>query len=75
MSERLGSIPSVPATGWQPDRKAIRIHLLAAEPNAVLALMKWCTEGPVDRIRMTGYGSPDLLVPPPLRERLELSRS
>lgn len=59
----------------QPDRMAIRIHLLAAEPNAVLALMKWCTDGPVNRIRMTGYDSPDLLVPPPLRERLELSRS
>lgn len=59
----------------QPDRMAIRIHLLAAEPNAVLALMKWFTDGPVNRIRMTGYDSPDLLVPPPLRERLELSRS
>ncbi|MCJ0978803.1 hypothetical protein MTX35_13890 [Rhodococcus sp. ARC_M12] len=59
----------------QPDRMAIRIHLLAAEPNAVLALMKWCTDGPVNRIRVTGYDSPDLLVPPPLRERLELSRS
>lgn len=59
----------------EPDRMAIRIHLLAAEPNAILSLMKWCTDGPADRIRVTGYDSPDLLVPPPLRERLERSRS
>ncbi|MBY4131614.1 hypothetical protein HQO83_24790 [Rhodococcus fascians] len=59
----------------EPDRMAIRIHMLAAEPNAILSLMKWCTDTPSNRIRMTGYDSPHLLVPPPLRERLERSRS
>ncbi|OZD02460.1 hypothetical protein CH275_17730 [Rhodococcus sp. 06-235-1A] len=59
----------------EPNRMAIRIHMLAAEPNAILSLMKWCTDGPANRIRLTGYDSPDLLVPPPLRERLDRSRS
>ncbi|MGV8872608.1 MAG: hypothetical protein ACOH2Q_08785 [Rhodococcus sp. (in: high G+C Gram-positive bacteria)] len=56
-------------------RIAIRIHLLAAEPNAILSLMKWCTDGPANRTRVTGYDAPDLLTPPPLRERLDRSRS
>ncbi|WP_415976947.1 hypothetical protein [Rhodococcus sp. 077-4] len=59
----------------ESDRMAIRIHLLAAEPNAILSLMKWCSDNPTDRARMTGYDAPDLLTPPPPRERLERSRS
>lgn len=59
----------------ESDRMAIRIHLLAAEPNAILSLMKWCSDNPTNRTGMTGYDAPDLLTPPPLRERLERSRS
>lgn len=52
----------------------IQAHLLAAEPNTLLTLLKRLSENEIDRSRITASDTVELLRPPPLRERFRAAR-
>jgi len=57
------------------DSIAVRAFEMGADPNALMALMRWCWENPWARERLTHQDARNLLQAPPLRERLRLSHA